>query len=110
MGNTKIIKREREEAPELIDAALLAEAAAGREGELRRVVHHNRLGVAPGLHRKMHQVLDQLTDSFTEQMKSAGIDIGLMQISWRPQGDEQVAYERLSRSQLVLELQQLPVV
>jgi hypothetical protein len=109
MSNNKIIKREREEVPELIDAALLVKAAAGEQNGSREALHHNRLGVAVGLHRKMHQLLDQLSDSFSTQMESAGIGIGRVQISWRPLGDEQAAYEKLTRSQLVLELQQLPV-
>src|SRR5438309_10937066 len=109
MSNNKIIKRERQEVPQLIDAALLVKAAVGQENRRRVVVHHNRLGVAEGLHRKMHQLLDQLSDSFTQQMESAGIDIGRVQVSWRPLGNEQDAYEKLTRSQLVLELQRLPV-
>jgi hypothetical protein len=108
--SNNIIKRERQEVPELIDAALLDNAAAGQENR-RRVVtlHHNRLGVAEGLHRKMHQLLDQLSDSFTKQMESAGIGIVRVQVLWRPLGNEQDAYEKLTRSQLVLELQRLPV-
>jgi len=109
MSNNKIIKRERREVPELIDAALLVKAAVGQEGRRQVVVHHNRLGVAEGLHRKMHQLLDQFSDSFSKQMESAGIHIGRVQVSWRPLGNEQEAYEKLTRSQLVLELQQLPV-
>src|SRR5712692_200414 len=109
MSNNKIMKRERQEVPELIDAALLVKTAMGQENGRRVVVHHNRLGVAEGLHRKMHQLLDQLSDSFSKQMESAGIDIGRVHVSWRPLGNEQDAYERLTRSQLVLELQQLPV-
>jgi hypothetical protein len=109
MENNKIIKRERQEVPELIDAALLVQAAAGPENSSRVVVHHSPLGVAPGLHRKMHQLLNHLSDSFSEQMKSAGIDIGRLQVSWRPLGDEQAAYEKLTRSQLVFELQRLPL-
>jgi hypothetical protein len=109
MSNNKIIKRERQEVPELIDAALLIKAAAGQEDQSRMVVHHNRLDVAEGLHRKMHQLLNQLSGSFRIQMKSAGIEIERMQISWRPVGSEQAAYEKLTRSQLILELQQLPV-
>jgi len=109
MSDNKIIKRERVEVPKLTDAALLVKAAAGQQNKLRMVVHHNRLGVAEGLHRKMQQLLDHLTDSFSEQMESVGIDIGQLQVSWRPLGNEQDAYEKLTRSQLVLELQQLPV-
>lgn len=109
MSINKIIKRERKEVPELIDAALLIKAAAGEQNERRVTLHHNRLGVAEGLHRKMTQVLDQLTGSFRTQMQSAGIDIGPVEISWRPLGNEQEVYEKLRRSQLVLELQQLPV-
>ncbi|MGB8475353.1 MAG: hypothetical protein WCE61_14820 [Candidatus Acidiferrum sp.] len=109
MTNNKIIRRERQEVPKLIDAALLIKGAAGQERETRVVVHHNTLGVIPGLHRKMGQFLDQLSDSFTTQMRSAGIDIGRVQISWRPMENEQDAYEKLTRSRLVLELQQLPV-
>src|SRR6266403_2526104 len=104
MSNNKIIKREREEVPELIDAALLIKAAAGEQNGPRVTVHHDRLGVAVGLHRKMHQLLDQLSDSFSEQMESVGIDIGRVQVSWRPLGNEQAAYEKLTRSQFVLEL------
>jgi len=74
--SNNIIKRERQEVPELIDAALLVKAAAGQENRRRVVVlHHNRLGVAEGLHRKMHQLLDQLSDSFSKQMESAGINV-----------------------------------
>src|SRR2546426_7727139 len=109
MSNNKIIKREREEVPKLIDAALLVKAAAEQENGPGVVLHRNTLGVIPGLHRKMHQLLGQLSDSFTTQMKSAGIDIRRVQISWRPTDSEQDAYEKLTRSQLVLELQQLPV-
>jgi hypothetical protein len=109
MSNNKIIKRERKEIPELIDAALLLEAAAGEQNGPRVTVHHNRPEVAVGLHRKMHQLLDQLSDSFSAQMESVGIDIGRVQVSWRPLGNQQAAYEKLHRSQLVLELQQLPV-
>src|SRR4029077_17279590 len=109
MSNNKIINREREEVPESIDTALLLKAAAGRENQATLVVHHNRLGVAEGLHRKMHQLLDRFTDSFTEQMKSVGIGVARVQVSWRPLGNEQDAYEKLTRSQLVLELQRLPV-
>jgi hypothetical protein len=104
-----IIKRERQEVPKLIDAALLVKAAAGQENDSRLVVHHNPFGVAEGLHRKMHQLLNHLSDSFRKEMESAGIDIGRVQISWRPLDNEQAAYEKLTRSQLVLELQQLPV-
>jgi hypothetical protein len=109
MQNNKIIKRERSEVPELIDAALLVKATAGQQNGPRVAVHRNSLGVAEGLHRKMHQLLDQLSDSFSEQMESLGIEIGLVHILWRPLGNEQDAYEKLSRSQLVLELQRLPV-
>jgi len=109
MSTNKIIKREREEVPQLIDAALLVKAAAGRENRGRVVVHHNSLGVAEGLHRKMQQLLNHLSDSFSQQMKSVGIDIGRVQVSWRPLGNEQDAYEKLTRLQLVLELQRLPV-
>jgi hypothetical protein len=110
MSNNEIIKREREEVPELIDAALLIKAAAQGQDETRViVVHDNRLGVAEGLHRKMTQLLNQLTGSLRTQMKSAGIDVGRVDISWHPSGDEQAAYEKLTRSQLVFELQQLPV-
>ncbi len=109
MSDNKIIKRERREVPEVIDAALLVKAAAGQEDGQRVVTHHNRFGVAEGLHRKMQQFLDQLNDSFSEQMESVGIDIGQMQILWRPLGNEQDAYEKLTRSQLVLEIQRLPV-
>ena len=108
MPNNHIIKPEREEVPKLIDAALLIKAAAGQEKVTRVVVHRNALGVIPGLHRKMGQFLDQLSDSFTTQMQSAGIDIGRVQISWRPRENEQDAYEKLARSRLVLELQRLP--
>jgi len=76
MSNNKIIKRERQEVPELIDVALLDKAAAGQENRRRvEVLHHNRLGVAVGLQRKMHQLLDQLSDSFSKQMESAGINV-----------------------------------
>jgi len=76
MPNSNIIKRERQEVPELIDPALLVKAAAGQEDRKRVVVlHHKRLGVAEGLHRKMHQLLDQLSDSFAKQMESAGINV-----------------------------------
>jgi len=109
MSTNKIIKREREEVPQLIDAALLVKAAAQEQNGRRVAVHHNRLDVAVGLHRKMHQLLNQLSDSFEKQMESVGIDIGRVQVSWRPIGNEQAAYEKLTRSQLVLELQQLPV-
>ena len=109
MSNNQIIKRDREEVPPFIDAALIIEAAPGRENPAKVVVHHNRLGVAEGLHRKMHQVLNQLTDSFTKEMESAGIDIARVHISWRPLGNEQAAYEKLAHSQLVLELQRLPI-
>jgi hypothetical protein len=108
MSNNKIIKRERREVPELIDAALLVKAAAGQENGPWVAVHRNSLGVAEGLHRKMHQLLDHLSDSFRKEMESAGIDIGRLQVSWRPLGNEQEAYEKLTRSQLVLELQRLP--
>jgi hypothetical protein len=94
MTNNKIIKRERKKVPELIDAALLLEAAAGEQNGPRVTVHHNPFGVAVGLHRKMRQLLDQLSDSISTQMKSAGIDIGQIQVSWRPLGNEQAAYEK----------------
>jgi hypothetical protein len=109
MPNNHIIKPEREGVPKIIDAALLAQAAAGQVKETRVSVHRNASGVIPGLHRKMHQLLDQLSDSFSTQMKSAGIEIGRVQVSWRPAGSEQDAYEKLTRSQLVLQLQRLPL-
>ena len=110
MSNHQVTKREREEVPQFIDAAeLVKAAAAGRENQSRVTVHHNTLGVAEGLHRKMHQMLQQLSDSLTKEMESAGIDIARVQVSWRPLGNEQAAYEKLTRRQLVLELQRLPV-
>ena|SRR5713226_953943 len=109
MSNNKITTREREEVPELIDAALLVEAAAQGQNGPGVTVHHKRPWIAEGLHRKMTQLLDQLSHSFHAQMKSAGIDIEDVQISWNPIGNQQAAYEKLVRSQLVLELQRLPV-
>ena len=109
MSHNNIIKPEREEVPQIIDAALLAKAAAGQEKGMWRTEHHNTPGVIPGLHRRMHQLLDQFRDSFSTQMEAAGIEIGRLQISWRPVGSEQDAYENLIRSQLVFRLQRLPM-
>jgi hypothetical protein len=106
MSTNRITKAERREVPKVIDAALLASAAAEQANEHRpvRVIHLNRLGVSEGLHRKMTQFLDQLSDSLTTQMESVGVHIGLVQISWRPNENDQAVYEKLSRSQLVLEV------
>ena|SRR5690242_11834887 len=109
MQHNHIIEPEREEVPQIIDAALLFQAAAGPVKETGVTVHRNALDVIPGLHRKMTQFLDQLTDSLTTQMKSMGIDVGRVQVSWRPKSSEQDAYEKLVRSRLVFRLQRLPL-
>lgn len=95
---------ERENLPTLIDAALLVGMVEPTSEPRTTVTHRNTLGVAEGLHRKMGQLLDHLSESFIAQMKTTGIEIRMFQVAWAPKGNEQEAYEKLCRSRLVLEL------